>query len=266
MSVQVNPKRHIARKFNRAALTYDATADLQHTVGRELVDRLVKLNLSPERLLDLGAGTGQITQLLSRQYPQSTIFAIDLAPNMLFYATERLDSTARLICADFEAVPIKSSCMDLIFSNMSLQWSFALQSTLQDIVRCLRKSGVMALTLLVDDTLHELSLTYKKLFGFGRVNHCYSHQAVITAVEAAGAKILLQDITRYQKNFQHVSQLAYFLRKTGASHSLQPSQSLPLNKSTWQALQTCYAENFAFEEQLPATFTVLTLLAVKLSV
>jgi malonyl-CoA O-methyltransferase len=263
MNMLLQHKRNIARKFNRAVHSYDAAADLQCAVGHELINKLVTLQLSPNRLLDLGVGTGQLAELLQSCYSDCKIIGLDFAERMLLHAADRLGNNSAFVCADFEALPFQGDCFDLIFSNMSLQWSFVLQQTLQDIMRCLRKTGVLALTLLVDDTLHELSHSYKKLFGVDRVNVCYSHQVVLSAVKNTGATIIWQKVTSYQKNFSCLTQLLQFLQQTGASYSSLPRTSIRPNKSTWHALQKCYAEHFAFSGNLPATFTVLTLLASK---
>ncbi|RMS12754.1 hypothetical protein ALP75_203869 [Pseudomonas syringae pv. actinidiae] len=50
-------KRQVAASFSRAAGSYDSVAELQRSVGSELLSRL-PAGLTPSRWLDLGCGTG----------------------------------------------------------------------------------------------------------------------------------------------------------------------------------------------------------------
>ncbi|KAG1694957.1 Malonyl-[acyl-carrier protein] O-methyltransferase [Nymphon striatum] len=65
--------------FERAADTYDASAVLQKEIATRLSGRLDYIKHSPKTVLDVGSGTGFITQDLLKRYPKSSIIALDLA-------------------------------------------------------------------------------------------------------------------------------------------------------------------------------------------
>lgn len=86
--------------------------------SRDLVARVPLA--SPRRIVDLGCGPGNSTELLAQRWPLAEVTGIDSSPDML--AQARADYPAgRWIEADIAAwspeVP-----HDLIFSNAALQW------------------------------------------------------------------------------------------------------------------------------------------------
>lgn len=83
-------KQRIARAFNRAAKHYDEAAVLQQRVGDQLLERLDLVKLSPTVVLEVGAGTGLQTKGLLRRYGKAQIIALDLAPEMLNQARQRV--------------------------------------------------------------------------------------------------------------------------------------------------------------------------------
>ena len=82
---------------------------------------LINLILIREGLnaIDLGCGTGELTELVSNILPNSKVLGIDTSPNMLEGASERKHRGL-----DFKLLSIQelSGRWDLIFSNAAIQW------------------------------------------------------------------------------------------------------------------------------------------------
>jgi ubiquinone/menaquinone biosynthesis C-methylase UbiE len=84
-------KRAIERNFDESAGIYDAFEEKHHLFGT-LTNRLCELIVpnEPERILDVGCGTGISTLSLYKSFPKSPIiYAIDLSEAMLMRARER---------------------------------------------------------------------------------------------------------------------------------------------------------------------------------
>ncbi|HZW36301.1 MAG TPA: class I SAM-dependent methyltransferase, partial [Candidatus Deferrimicrobiaceae bacterium] len=84
-------KRAIERNFDESAGIYDAFEEKHHLFGT-LTNRLCELIApnEPERILDVGCGTGISTLSLHKTFPKSPIiYAIDLSEAMLVRARER---------------------------------------------------------------------------------------------------------------------------------------------------------------------------------
>ena len=76
-------KQALQRAFSRAASHYDEFGIFQAEVGRRLLERLAFIKLKPLRILDLGCGTGFISQALRASYPEAQHYACDFNDSML---------------------------------------------------------------------------------------------------------------------------------------------------------------------------------------
>ena len=118
------PDKSLARRsFESAAEGYDKAAVLQQEVGQRLQQRLDLVKIQPERILDLGSGTGQCIPELFARYKKADVVALDIALPMLRHARKRGRwlRRPRCICADAERLPFADSQFDLVFSNLMLQ-------------------------------------------------------------------------------------------------------------------------------------------------
>lgn len=84
-------------------------------------DLLAALSLdAPRRVIDLGCGPGNSTELLSTRFADATVEGLDSSPEMLAQASARLPDIA------FVHQPIEhwrpEHAYDLVFSNAALQW------------------------------------------------------------------------------------------------------------------------------------------------
>src|SRR5690554_4213722 len=117
--------RRVRERFNRAATNYDRHAAVQHEIGRRLDERFDWLKLDPARILDLGAGTGQMVRAMRDRYPQAEVIGLDLAENMLQQLPRRHWWSRRRmgVVADMHALPFTGGSMDVVVSNFAVQWS-----------------------------------------------------------------------------------------------------------------------------------------------
>ena len=75
--------------FEKAASYYDEAAVLQREIGNRLIERLDYIRFQPQRILDVGAGTGVCTFKLADRYNKSEIIALDFATSMLQQARQK---------------------------------------------------------------------------------------------------------------------------------------------------------------------------------
>lgn len=78
-----------------------------------------KLSVRPaDLILDAGAGTGDITREIIRQFPNAKVVAVDLTSEMLQLAKARSDSSqASWVIADALALPFKQGVFDGVISG-----------------------------------------------------------------------------------------------------------------------------------------------------
>jgi SAM-dependent methyltransferase len=83
-----------------------------------LAAALERLDRAPERVLDLGTGTGLAARLLARRFPAAEIVGIDLAPAMVAEAERllppELRDRVRFAVGDASALPFSDAEFDLV--------------------------------------------------------------------------------------------------------------------------------------------------------
>lgn len=149
----------IAARFAAAAPSYDAHSAAQRHAAQKLAERLVTLALPPRpRVLEIGCGTGHLTELLALHLPGAWILATDIAPAMVAACRSRLDTNPRIdfavmdgcrpASADFDARrPARFAGFDLICGNLVAQWFDDLPTALAGLSALLAPGGVLLLSL-----------------------------------------------------------------------------------------------------------------------
>ena len=96
------------------------------------------------RVLDLGCGTGELTEMVSDLLHKSHVLGIDNSSEMLKKASQR-----KSIGLDFELCPIQdaSGSWDLIFSNAAIQWVDNHQELIPKLISLLNFGGQIAIQL-----------------------------------------------------------------------------------------------------------------------
>lgn len=106
-------------------------------------DLLARVPLeSPRRVVDLGCGPGNSTELLVERFPGADVVGIDNSPSMLHSARERLPG-CRFELADI-GTWTPTQAPDLIYANAALQWVGDHERLLPRLLSLLAPGGVLA--------------------------------------------------------------------------------------------------------------------------
>src|SRR6188474_2924319 len=106
-------------------------------------DLLAQVPLAnPKRVVDLGCGPGNSTELLIERFPDAEVIGLDSSPDMLRQARERLP-TGKFVQGDL-ATWLPEEPMDLLFGNAVFQWVPDHEKVLARLLRSLPKGGVLA--------------------------------------------------------------------------------------------------------------------------
>ena len=109
----------IERYFDSAAASWDSRTGAGGFEHLETLSvALDSVRVKPERVLDIGCGTGQTTLFLAREYPHARVRGVDLSPEMIHRAGRRLglDPSARVSfrVADAARLPWSDQAFDLV--------------------------------------------------------------------------------------------------------------------------------------------------------
>ena len=108
---------------------------------------------APARVIDLGCGPGNSTELLAELWPDAALVGIDTSENMLAAARERLPK-ARFLKADVASWR-PDEPVDVIFANAVLQWVTGHETLFPRLMEGLAPGGVLAVQM--PDNLDEPS-------------------------------------------------------------------------------------------------------------
>ena len=254
-------KARIKRSFAAASDTYDSVAELQRTVGRELLQAIDTTHLKGT-LLDLGCGTGFLTgELLARSRYESMI-ALDIALPMLQAAQGKLVDQPNInyICADAEHLPLGGQCIDAVLSNLALQWCRNLDAVFTDIKRVLKPEGQLVFSTFGPQTLHELKSAWATVDDYSHVNEFYSEAQLKHFLLQAGFKNSQLKSTVYISRYQSVWTLMQELKHLGAQHVVAGRNKKITTQTAMQKMITAY-EKHNVSDQIPATFEVISVIA-----
>lgn len=248
----------VRRAFARAAASYDTHAVLQQEVQTRLQERLDDAAISPARILDVGSGTGHGTAALRKRYPKAQTIALDLALPMLTLAKTRrgwLRPFAR-VCADAEALPLVDASIDLLHSNLCLQWCGNLEAVLDNFRRVMRPQGLLLLSTFGPETLHELRAAFAEVDGDAHVSRFLDIQQIGDALLSAGFRdpVLERDV--FTLTYADVRSLMLELRAIGATNADNNRQRSLTGKHHLARVVDAY-ESFRREGSIPATYEVV---------
>lgn len=247
-------KRQVAASFSRAAASYDSVAELQRSVGAQLLARL-PAELQPRRWLDLGSGTGHFTRALAERFGAAEGLALDIAEGMLRHARPQ-GGAAYFVAGDAEALPLQDASVDLLFSSLALQWCGDFPRVLSEAQRVLRPGGVLAFSSLCVGTLQELRDSWLAVDGFVHVNRFRRFEDYQQMCAASGLQSLTLQRQAEVLHFPDLRSLTDSLRDLGA-HNLNPGRPGGLTgRSRIRALIEAY-ERFRQPQGLPATYQVV---------
>ncbi len=252
-------KRHVADAFNRAAPRYDEHDFLQREVAARLLERLDYVALEPGHVVDLGSGTGRCARELASRYRRATIVQCDLAWKMLQHArrhARRLFSRHRYVCADSECLPFSTRSIDLVFSNLSLQWCGDLERAFVEIHRVLKPGGLLMFSTLGPDTLKELREAWARVSDTPRVNRFFDMHDIGDALVGNGFAEPVMEAEQITVTYADAISLMRDLKGLGASNAaLERARGL-LGRQLLRRLIVAY-EPFRRDGKLPATYEVV---------
>lgn len=256
--------RHaLARAFGRAGEHYDAAAGLQATVRAELLQRLEFFKLEPRLVLDVGCGTARGAEALRARFRRARVLGIDLAPGMLQAARHRMQSWYRLpwrrlplICADAAALPLANGSVDIVFSNLMLQWCDDLPGVFTELHRVLRPGGLLLFSSFGSETLQELRAAWASADAGVHVSLFTDMPGLGSALALAGFAEPVLDRELVLEHRPDVRALMDSLRAIGAGNALADRRRGLTSPARLRAMQAAY-ETLREPAGLPVSWEVL---------
>jgi malonyl-CoA O-methyltransferase len=258
MSESANPfdldPARVRRSFDRASAHYDRAAVLQAQIREQLLQRLELVRLRPQVVVDAGSGTGHASLALKRRYPQACVVALDLSTQMLRESKRRQRWFRRFerVGGDAGRMPFADGSVDLIFSNLMLQWC-NLDAAFGEVRRVLKPHGLFTFTTFGPDTLVELRRAWSSVDGQVHVNQFLDMHDIGDALVRAGLAEPVLDVERYTLTYPDALALMRDLKAIGA-HNVAAGRPAGLTGRGRLARMCAAYEAYRRDGRLPATY------------
>lgn len=108
----------------------------------DLVNRIHIGN--PKKILDIGCGPGNSTQVLAQRFPNAYILGIDKSSNMIETAKKDYPNLEFKICDVDKDLSILDNDFDVVFSNACIQWIPNHNKLLKNMIGLLKPNGILA--------------------------------------------------------------------------------------------------------------------------
>lgn len=258
-------QNQVRRNFARAASTYDEVAVLQREVGSRMLERLDYVRIEPQRVLDLGCGTGASLTALQQRYPRASLIGVDLSEQML-----RAGKTQRsrlrwlmpflrgnrpsLLAADAACMPLARQSIGLLWSNLMLHWLDDPLLMFREAHRLLEVEGLLMFSTFGPDTLKELRAS----FADG-----YPHTQRFTDMHDYGDMLFdcgfadpVMDAEVLTMTYGSFDDLLTDLRRSGSTCAMRARRRGLMGRSAWADARVAYAQ-IQHAGRLPATVEVV---------
>jgi len=262
MSLTPLDKDAIRQSFNRAASSYDRFAVLQREVESRLLERIEFQRYEPGIILDLGCGTGSASRSLAARFQQAGVIALDWAPAMLAKVGARdgidpvsQDGVVRL-CANMHALPLAARSVDLVFSNLALQWSYDLPAVFREFRRIMKPDAMLVFTCFGPDTLYELKQAWRAVDELPHVNDYPDMHDIGDELLAAGYREPVMDAERLTMEYPDVMSLMREIKGIGAHNVASQRAPGMTGKTSLKAMLNAY-EQFSRDDRYPASYEVV---------
>jgi malonyl-CoA O-methyltransferase len=232
--------RAVRHSFDRAARTYDDAAAVQREIRTRLLERLDIVRLAPSAILDLGAGTGHASRELKRRYGSARVLALDFSLPMLRQSARQQSLLRRFsaVCADAHRLPLRSGSLDLVLSNLLLQWCHDPDAVFAEVARVLRPRGLFMFTTVGPDTLKELRELWRGLDPSIHVHRFIDMHDFGDALLRAGFAEPVMDTERLTVTYPSLTALVDELRGSGARNVAQGRSHGLTGRSRGEALRS----------------------------
>ncbi|KRG61654.1 malonyl-CoA O-methyltransferase [Stenotrophomonas humi] len=252
--------KHVRRAFSRAATSYQAAAVLQQEVAKRLLESLDYLEeKQPQVVLDIGSGPAYSTAAMKKRWPKAQVIALDLAMPMLVEAKKQAGwwRPFSRVCADARALPLADNSVDVIFSNLCLQWVEDLPAVFAGFRRVLKPGGLLVCSTFGPDTLVELREAFAHADDTAHVSNFVQIAQFGDALMMAGFRNPVLDRDLFTLTYDDLPALMRELKAIGATNAMSNRRHTLTGRGRFAAARDAYEPLRRTDGKLPSSWEVI---------
>ena len=260
-------KQSIRRNFARRAGSYDRHAGMQRQMARGLMARVQEELAHPRRILEVGCGTGYLTDLLRQANGEARLVALDLDAALVTAARQRLGPAAGVAWLVADGESFSQGGFDLIIANATFQWFTLPGETLKAYFQTLSPGGCLAFSTLGPRTFRELDASLSQAAATlnldaapeitaRRFLDCQNWEDLLALAGFSQVRLSREILTAH---FPSVPEFLQALKATGATNP----RPRPFSPRLFSALIQAYEARFRQNGSVPVTYEVIWAVARK---
>jgi len=214
--------RDIRRRFDRAAGNFDEHDFVHRQAMDGLLERMEPMRLQPDRILDLGAGTGASSRRLAGLFGRRPLVGLDVSRGMLARARHARPWLSRIreVQGDAYRLPFRTGSFDLVVANLLLPWVSDPGAVFREVARVLRPGGAFVFSSLGPDSLLPLRLAWRDVDAEPHVHPFPDMHDIGDALVGARLRDPVVDVDRLTVTYRRSADLLRDLTATGARNCL----------------------------------------------
>ena len=147
-------KELIHNRFAKNLKNYNENAKIQKRMAERLMTFIQ--NKQPKKILEIGCGTGFLTQLISKSFEFEEYLTIDIVEECREYINQ-IDSTISFLPIDIEEfIKTNTEKYDLIISNATLQWVNNFENVINKLKHLLNQNGELVFSTFGKENFKEI--------------------------------------------------------------------------------------------------------------
>lgn len=263
-------KKRIKKAFSSKALDYNRLALIQRESAERLDFNLSLIEQVPSTILDVGSGTGFLTNLAAERWKEARIYCCDIAHGMNLVARESVDlKRVFFTTGDADELPYGDESFDMVISNLSYQWAPSLSKAFREVMRVLKPGGEFLLATFGRRTLQELREAYSESYRENKGEEP-EHLHPFLAIHELGdgmAKLGFHDTImsadRLTDYYQSPFSLLRTLKGIGAGNAFRSADMGLGSRRVLERMDEIYRERYTEGDKVFATFEILFARGVK---
>lgn len=187
------------------------------------IDLVRRISITePKKIVDVGCGPGNSTNVLAKQFPQAQIIGVDNSENMIVAAKSSYSNLNFKVCDAGKGLNLLGNDYDIVFSNACIQWIPNHKSLISNMMELLRSGGELAVQtpMNYDEPIHKIiseistSKKWKNKFSTHRVFYNLTQSEYYDLLSQISVSFTMWETVYFHRMSSHQSIMEWY-RGTG---------------------------------------------------